>query len=265
DRLCATVKRADRVAPLKTGRRIPVVSIVELDDFEDLWIRSASQYYVHYQVHLLVAGKLWTPDDVRREWERHAGARAKSSKAMSTTGSVDPLTASTSPVLDAGPMPTSTMPDEREVLLEELDMCVSRRDLDNVVKLSFKALDVLVPPDQLVGAVCCLLVDPTWARAGLKLLDRMASAPTKAVIAFQAVGATLANLGPAVADDLLRPLGSLIPPKAFGHVLVGLAEAKPTADWLPALLGSMRKYFSDEGDCPAAVRSIVFDVKSGVK
>ena len=269
DRLCATVKRADRVAPLKTGRRIPVVSIVELDDFDDLWIRSASQYYVHYQVHLLVAGKLWTPDEVRKEWLRHAGARAKSSKAPTTTGGVDPLTASTGAVLDAEPMPTttstSTTPDEREGLLEELDMCISRRDLDNVVKLSYKALDVVVPPDQLAGAVCCLLVEPTWARAGLKLLDRMASAPTKAVIAFQAVGATLANLGPAAADDLLRPLGSLIPPKAFGHVLVGLAEAMPMADWLPALLGSMRKYFPDEGDCPAEVRSIVFGVKSGVK
>jgi hypothetical protein len=76
DRLCATVRHADRISPLKVGRRIPAVSIVSNKDVDKLlFVSTACQNYVRFGVHLFIAGVHLSPVDVRQGWDKAAPAR----------------------------------------------------------------------------------------------------------------------------------------------------------------------------------------------
>ena len=254
DRLCATVKRADRVAPLSKGCRIPVISIVELEDFDRLWIRSASQHYVNYGVHLMVGGHLWTPEQVRAAWDRHAAARAKRrAKAPAEGGATaDGPGADTRETTESGPKR-----EEQERILEDLALMLSRKDMAATMDLAWRALDARVPPEQLVGALCALLAHPDWQLSGLKLLDRL-SRDEQVFAILGPVGETLATLPPPRAIELLHRMTGFLTPFSFGQVLLALVKVvSPKEQWVVELLPTFRSFFREEILCPTDLRRLV--------
>jgi hypothetical protein len=241
DRLCATVRHADREKPLDKGRRrIPAVSVVSPTGTDEIFRKKAAENYVHFGVHLFLAGEHLTPEGVRRRWKETGG---------SAEHAMQPLT-----------------PLEGDAeFLSALDDARKLKALDGMLALlAEKKAETLGNQSLLAPYVQDLVANTTTQNECMKIVARLSTVRPLPEALWHAVGGGLVLSGTSL-TSALDFLASELKPAHFASVLMATIVNLPDHVFGDKLLKAYETTIGPEEKLPAPAKYMLSAWKEGVE
>jgi hypothetical protein len=241
DRLCATVRHADRAQPLdKGGRRSPAVAVVSPTGTDEIFRKKAAENYVHFGVHLFPAGTHLTPEEVRRRWKETGGSAGHAMQPLTPLeGDAEFLTA---------------LDDARK--LKALDQMLAL--------LGGKKAETLGNQSLLAPCVQDLVANSTTQNECMKVVARLSTVRRLPEALWHAVGGglVLAGTSPTGALDFLA---SELKLAEFASVLLATIVNHPDHGFGDKLLKAYKTVIGPEEKLPAPVKYMLGAWKEGVE